>query len=124
MVWLAIFLGGGLGSLLRYGAGVLGKHLFGVGFPVGTLAANVAGSFLLGLFARVLVEDRFSAPVRAGLTTGLCGGFTTYSTFNHEALTMMEGGHLGRAGLYLVATLVLSGLAGAAGLYLGGRLSA
>lgn len=119
---LAVFVGGGLGSLLRWSLGLLAIRLFGAGFPVGTLLANIAGSFLLGLLARMGLEGRVSGPTRLGLSTGLCGGFTTYSTFNLEALSLLADGHLAKGGGYLLLTLLLCGLAGAAGMWVGGRL--
>ena len=120
---LAVFIGGGLGSLLRYGLGVLALRQFGAGYPLGTLLANIAGSFLLGLLARIGLDGKVSPATRLGLTTGLCGGFTTYSTFNLETLSLLADGHLAKGGGYLLVTVVLCGLAGAAGLWLGGRLS-
>lgn len=120
---LAVFLGGGAGSLLRYGVGLAAVRLFGAGYPLGTLLANVAGSFLLGLLARFGLEGRVSQPARLALTTGLCGGFTTYSTFNLEAMSMLAEGHLAKGGGYMLLTLVLCAVAGAAGMWLGERLS-
>jgi CrcB protein len=119
---LAVFVGGGLGSLLRYGVGLLAIRQFGAGYPLGTLLANIAGSFLLGLLARLGLEGKVSPATRLGLTTGLCGGFTTYSTFNYEALSLLADGHLAKGGGYLLLTLVLCAVAGAAGMWLGGRL--
>jgi CrcB protein len=120
---LAVFVGGGAGSLLRWGLGLLAVRQFGAGYPIGTLLANIAGSFLLGLLARAGLEGRVSPAARLGLTTGLCGGFTTYSTFNLEALSMLADGHLAKGGGYLLLTVVLCALAAAAGMWLGSRVS-
>lgn len=121
---IAVFIGGGLGSVLRWLVGLAGKAWFGLSFPAGTLAANIVGSALLAFLARAGLEEReMSASVRLALTTGLCGGFTTYSTFNLETLEMLEDGHLVRGALYLGLTLVGCALGALAGFWLGHRLA-
>ncbi|MEL6185014.1 MAG: CrcB family protein [Myxococcota bacterium] len=114
---LWVFLGGGAGSLLRYGCNVLmGFHL-GSGFPWATLTVNALGSFLLaGLMA--WPSDAIRPEVRLALGTGMMGGFTTYSTFNLETLRMLDRGAWAMAGLYLGATVALCLLGGAGGLAL------
>jgi len=119
---LAVCAGGALGSGARYALAGAAKGLLGASFPWGTFLANVLGSFLLGFFARAGLESRALPPnVRLALTTGFCGGFTTYSTFNLETLGLFEGGEPLKAGLYVVATLVVCLLAGSLG-FLAGRV--
>ena len=114
----AIAVGGALGTLARY---LLGTALAGVvpGFPACTLGINVAGSFLLGLLmAGVAARPDLSPALRAALTVGFCGGFTTFSTFSVETVALLERGATGRAALYAVASVTLSVAAAFAGLAL------
>ena len=107
---LVVFLGGGLGSLMRYGLSlVIGSR----GFPLATLAANVAGCFLIGCFGAVGARFSWSETTRLLLTTGLCGGFTTFSTFSKESLALLEGGDYGMFALYVAGSVGL-GIAAAA----------
>lgn len=122
VLWIA--LAGGLGSALRYGAGVLGARWLGPELPYGTLFVNVVGSFALGIVAEALAgSELLGVEARLVLGTGLLGGFTTYSSFNLEALRLAETGQLGRAVLYVAVTLVGCLLAGYAGLAAGRALS-
>jgi CrcB protein len=115
----AIALGGAVGSVLRYGIGSVLQQRVGAGFPVGTFVVNVTGSLLLGFLVRYLLATPASPELRAALTIGLCGGYTTFSTFSLETLRLLEEGNWGRAGFYVVASVALSLLATAAGLALG-----
>ncbi len=103
---LAIALGGALGALARHKAGSVAMHWLGSGFPYGSLAVNVAGSFLLGLLAGGLAF-RFSLPLeaRAFLMVGFCGAFTTFSTFALDFATLTERGNLMLAGFYVAASV-------------------
>ena len=114
-----IAVGGALGSVLRYAlAGALAQA-FGTALAYGTLAANVLGSFALGLVVELL-EGRslLGVDLRLILGTGLMGGFTTYSSFNLETLRLVQAGELPRALGYMVGTLVLCLLVGWLGLVL------
>ena len=115
---LAVAVGGATGSLARY---VLGTLLLRVssGFPVSTLLINVVGSFLIGLLARLFDAPDHNQVLRVALTVGLCGGFTTFSTFSAETVTLLQQGKAGRAALYVVVSLVLGVLATFAGLTVG-----
>ncbi len=114
---LLIFAGGGLGAVLRYGVNRLASHLLGPGFPWGTLGVNVLGSLLMGLLIGTLaaVPGGTSHHLRQFLATGILGGFTTFSAFSLDALTLWERGQYAVAFAYVAATLCLSLAAVAAG---------
>lgn len=114
--WFLIFLGGGTGSLLRYGVQLmLHQRITPFLFPWATLGVNVAGSFLIGLFYAWTARFNLSDDTRLLLTTGLCGGFTTFSTFSHESLGMLRQGYYGTFFLYVLASLTLGIAAAFAG---------
>ena len=115
---LAVAAGGATGSVARYVLGTLLMRV-GSGFPVSTLLINVAGSFLIGLLARVFDAPDKNQVLRAALTVGICGGFTTFSTFSAETVTLLQQGKAGRAALYVTVSLVLGVLATFAGLAVG-----
>jgi CrcB protein len=109
--FLLICLGGAAGTGARY----LTFLAFGGGYPA-TLVVNVTGSFLLGFLMHVAgTTDAFSEDVRLALTTGVMGGFTTYSTFNYETSQLFRTGAWGTASMNIVATLIACLIAGVAG---------
>jgi fluoride exporter len=110
----AIALGGAAGTLARFGVGAYAQRFSGT-FPFSTLAINVLGSFLLGLFMRYFLGTAAAPELRVGLTIGFCGGFTTFSTFSYETVRLLEQGSYGRAAAYVVFSVVLSMLATLAG---------
>lgn len=115
--FLWICLGGAVGTGARYLLSSWLLRLAGSGFPYPTLIVNAIGSFVLGMIMPVVLwNESFSPTLRLALTTGVVGGFTTYSTFNYEALSLFQRGAwlLGLA--YLVGTLVLCLVAGGLGL--------
>jgi len=117
--FLLVCSGGALGSGARYLVSAGMVRAFGDSFPLGTLAVNLLGSFLLGiLMAASLEADAVSQDVRLFLGAGIMGGFTTYSSFNYELLSLAGGGQVGLALLYGALTLVGCLLAGAAGMAL------
>lgn len=120
--FLWICLGGAVGTGARYLLSGWLLRLAGPGFPWGTLAVNMIGSFLLGLLMHVsLTTELLSPTVRLALTTGVMGGFTTYSTFNYETLRLFEDGAwlLGFVNLgAIVAGCLIAGVLG----LLSGRL--
>lgn len=118
---LAVFLGGGLGAVLRWLVGLWSLAWFGYGFPVGTLAINVAGSFAIGLSVAAL--DGLGTTARLFFVTGLLGGFTTFSAFSLDTLTLWQRGEMIPAAFYVLASVVLSLAAAAAGLILSRGLS-
>jgi len=108
-ILLAVAAGGALGSVARYLAGIGATKLFGLAFPWGTLLINVSGSFLIGVFVE-LFALKWDLPqeARVFLTVGICGGFTTFSTFSLEAWLLMERGEWGYAAAYVAGSVVLS----------------
>jgi CrcB protein len=118
-ILLAVALGGALGSVARYLVGIGSGRLFGLGFPWGTLIINIAGSFLIGVFAELLAL-KWDLPQagRVFLTVGICGGFTTFSTFSLDTYVLMERGEFWPAAAYIVGSVVLSIGALVAGLHL------
>lgn len=104
---LQVALGGAIGSALRYGVNVSAGRAFGTGFPWGTLIVNVVGSFVMGLLVAVLAQKggmRF-APF---LMTGVLGGFTTFSAFSLDTMTLWERGAHGLALAYVAASVILA----------------
>ena len=118
---LAIAIGGAAGSVLRYLITVWMKHVTAQ-VPVATLLINVTGCFLLGLFARTLNASGSSPVIRVALTVGFCGGFTTFSTFSAEFVTLVQEGRVARALAYVLTSVVVGILATASGLLVGSRL--
>ncbi len=102
LFWIS--LGGAVGTAARYLLSGWMLKTAGPGFPWGTLAVNVIGSFLLGLLAAV-GANAFSPTLRLALTTGVMGGFTTYSTFNYETLRALQDGAWGVAFANLFVTV-------------------
>jgi CrcB protein len=108
MLWY-IAVGSAIGGMSRYVIGGLVQRLLDTTFPAGTLLINVTGSFLLGAILRYGVETTTLTPeLRAFLTVGFCGGYTTFSTFSYEAVALLEDGEWGRAGVYIGLSLLLS----------------
>lgn len=108
-VHAAVMLGSALGSVARFGCSLAMFALLGPGFPWGTWAVNVVGSFLIGLFAAVTAPDgRWPATPaqRHFLLAGVCGGFTTFSVFSLETLYLVEAGAFALAGLNVAASLI------------------
>jgi CrcB protein len=108
----AVAAGGALGSVARYLAGIGAGKLFGLGFPWGTLLINIAGSFLIGTFVELFaLRLDLSQTMRVFLTVGICGGFTTFSTFSLEAYLLIDRGEFLSAAAYIVCSVVLSVMA-------------
>jgi fluoride exporter len=108
MLWY-IAVGSAIGGMSRYVIGGLVQRLLDTTFPAGTLLINVTGSFLLGAILRYGVETTTLTPeLRALLTVGFCGGYTTFSTFSYEAVALLEDGEWSRAGTYIGLSVLLS----------------
>ena len=116
---LLIGIGGGLGSIARYGVAVWGAATFGTTAPVGTFIVNVVGSFLLAFVMHISTATEWISPdVRLGLTSGVLGGFTTYSTFNFETTYFFRTGAWLYGTLNILITVVACLAAGIIGLAL------
>jgi CrcB protein len=117
MGYLIVFLGGGLDATLRQGVNLLGARLFpGLGFPIATLTVNVTGSIVMGVLAAIFAfKGGGPQHWRLFLTTGILGGYTTFSSFSLDVALLYERGDLISAALYILASVVIS----IAGLFLG-----
>ena len=112
MLYLIVFLGAGIGGALRHGVNVGAVRLFGYGFPFGTLIVNVAGSFLMGLLAGYfLFRPGIPQDIRFFITTGVLGGFTTFSAFSLDAALLIERNAYGLAAAYVAGSVTASILA-------------
>jgi fluoride exporter len=119
MPYLIVFLGGGIGAVLRYGVGVAGLRLLGPAFPYGTLFVNVTGSLAMGLIAGWFAfKGDASQGWRLFLTTGVLGGYTTFSAFSLDVALLTERGEMTLAALYVIASVALSVAGLFAGLWL------
>ena len=117
---LIVAAGGALGSVGRYLVGVLAIRLWGPQFPWGTFVVNVAGSLMIGLLVEAVARAlNQSAEMRMFMVTGFLGGFTTFSSFSLDAMTMIERGDLLHAVAYIAASLLLALIAVFAGLAIG-----
>jgi CrcB protein len=123
---LLVFLGGGIGAAGRHGINIAAARLFGSGFPVGTMFINVTGSFVMGLVAAWFAfraAGEISQHARLFLTTGILGGYTTFSAFSLDAALLWQRGEAFNAALYVIGSVILSLLALFAGLALVRALS-
>ena len=109
---LMVALGGAIGSSSRYLVGVAATRLFGIGFPWGTLIVNIVGSFLMGvLVAALALRYSVSNEVRAFLAIGVLGGFTTFSSFTLDAVSLYEKKQYLATMSYMGGSVILSLLA-------------
>jgi len=109
MLYLIVFLGAGIGGALRHGVNVGSAKLFGYGFPFGTMIVNVVGSFLMGLLAGYFAfRPGIGQHVRLFLTTGILGGFTTFSAFSLDTALLVERHAYGLALGYAVGSVAAS----------------
>jgi fluoride exporter len=107
--YLAVFVGAGLGGMLRHAVNRASLAWLGPGFPYGTLIVNVAGGLLMGVMAELfLVKGGGSQEFRLFLTTGFLGGFTTFSAFSLDAALMWERSDYAALGAYVTGSVVLS----------------
>jgi len=106
---LAVAVGGAVGSVARYLMAISAARAFGTSFPWGTLIINVTGSALIGAFVS-LFAIRWNLPeaARVFLTVGICGGYTTFSTFSLDAFYLIERGQTLAAVIYMIGSVVLS----------------
>ena len=105
---ISIAIGGAAGSLCRYGMSNGIYLLLGRSFPYGTLAVNILGSFVMGIVYILMIERAsISEELRAGITIGLLGAFTTFSTFSIETINLIESGEILKAGLNILFSVTL-----------------
>ncbi len=116
MSFLLVFIGGGLGSMLRHAVGMTCARWMGTAFPWGTFIINITGSTIMGLIAGYLAfKGEASQPWRLFLMTGVLGGYTTFSAFSLDAALLYERGEIGLALVYVLGSVVLA----VAGLFTG-----
>ena len=107
-IWIA--LGSAIGGVARYWTSGLVAHQFGETFPWGTLVVNVLGSFVIGLIATLTSPDGrifIGSDARQFLMLGICGGYTTFSSFSIQTLELVRDGEVFRAGGYIILSVVL-----------------
>jgi CrcB protein len=118
IVWY-VALGSGVGGVARLLLGGWIQNRFGPSFPIGTLLINITGSLLLGFLLRYALETpAIGSDARALLTTGLCGGYTTFSSFGYETVRLLEDGEYRRAAIYIALSVGLVLIAVASGMVL------
>jgi fluoride exporter len=109
MGYLIVFLGGGIGAALRHGFNIAFARLLGTAFPYATLFENVSGSIVMGmLVAYFAFKSGIPHHWQLFLTTGILGGYTTFSTFSLDVALLYERGELGLAALYVALSVALS----------------
>lgn len=114
-----IFLGGGIGAVLRHFAGLAAKGVMGDAFPYGTLFVNIVGSLLIGVIMETAaVKANISGQMQAFLVTGILGGFTTFSAFSLDVFKLTETGRTTDAVIYVGCSVFFSLLAAFGGAYL------
>jgi CrcB protein len=116
---LLVFLGAGLGGALRHGMNLGSAKVLGTDFPYGTFLINISGSLVMGLIAGWLAfkaEAAWSQPLRLFLTTGILGGYTTFSAFSLDSVLLAERGTYSVAAFYVLGSVVLAIAACVAGL--------
>ncbi|WP_251553743.1 fluoride efflux transporter CrcB [Neobacillus muris] len=107
MVYLFVGMGGVIGSLLRYGISLLTAHIWEGAFPLGTLIINLSGAFALGwVTSRLSNSKRIPSQLLTGLTTGVIGSYTTFSTFCLETIHLMEEAYYTLAIIYLALSFI------------------
>ncbi len=118
--YLLVGIGGALGSMARYGGGVLVGRVWPSAFPLATLLINIAGSLAMGLFIGFLARTTpaWQAEARLFVAIGVFGGFTTFSSFSMDTIALLERGEIGQAVLYVLVSVLVAIAALYAGLLL------
>jgi CrcB protein len=118
ITYLIVFLGAGIGGMMRHGVNVAVTRTLGTGFPYGIMAINIIGCLVMGLVAGYFTfRGQASQDWRLFLTTGILGGFTTFSAFSLDAALLYERGELGLMAVYVLGSVILSLAAVFAGLW-------
>jgi len=115
--WILVFLGGGLGSLVRYGIGLYFSAQ-STDFPLGTFVSNFLACLILGIFIGIQLKENFQAQYGLLFITGFCGGFSTFSTFSGESLRLFQNQQIALGLIYIGGSIILGLLA----VYLGIKL--
>lgn len=119
MDYLIVFLGGGVGSTCRYGVNMLSTRWFGTGFPVGTLSINLFAALLMGMVVEfAFTKGNLSPHLKLLLTTGLLGGFSTFSAFALEIVELFQRGQTTAAVGYAVVSVIVGAAAVVLGMWL------
>ena len=124
LVWY-VALGSAVGGASRFALSAFLQQRAATAFPIGTLVVNVTGSLALGFILRYTLDSQATSPeVRALLTAGFCGGYTTFSTFSYETIRLVQSGDYRRAGVYVALSVVLALAATFVGMIAAGELLA
>jgi CrcB protein len=110
ITYLWIAMGGAIGSMARFAGSSLISGWFGATFPWGTLIVNTSGSFVIGFFATLTGPDGrllVSGDMRQFVMVGICGGYTTFSSFSLQTLSLVQDGEMAQAGLNVVGSVAL-----------------
>ena len=109
MNYVLVFIGGGLGASLRHAINVGCARACGINFPYGTFVINITGSLVMGIIAGYLaLKGEASQPWRLFVMTGILGGYTTFSAFSLDAVTLYQRGEMGLALFYVLGSVILS----------------
>ena len=109
MNYFLVFIGGGLGASLRHAINVGCARACGINFPYGTFVINITGSLVMGIIAGYLaLKGDASQPWRLFIMTGILGGYTTFSAFSLDAVTLYQRGEMGLALFYVLGSVILS----------------
>jgi len=122
---ILIFVGSGLGGVLRYWLGGLVQAWWGTAFPLGTMLVNISGCFVIGFLATLIhgpLLSRHADELKAALLIGVLGGYTTFSSFGLETLALLRDGEYARAGLYVVVSVMVGLAAVWAGAAIAGKM--
>lgn len=112
----SIFIGGGIGAILRFLTGVFCSNILKCNLPVATFLVNILGCFILGMLFVIVEKTQINSVLKLALTVGFCGSFTTFSTFSLEILEMLKHNQIFTAIVYIVLSILIGILAA----YLGG----
>lgn len=105
---IAVFIGGGIGAVLRYITGFCALRYLSINLPFATFAVNILGCFFLGfLYALFIDKPEINTPLKLALTAGFCGGLTTFSTFSLELFEMLKNAQFMQLSVYLLLSIIL-----------------